>query len=184
MAAFILNTPYQHAAFGHQTLFDKRTYRSQTQSDMNSERSMTSLTASKLTPEAQLRAARMFNIGSVSAIVLLPMLPVLLLWIAGSIVIYSANIFHPNPVVRRYTKYGGYRFYGFVGGLLASMSFSSELNQVVGGGINLLIVIWAIGIVVVVPFGILAIVQAGKENWEAMPIDAMQAPAMARNQDA
>ena len=43
---------------------------------------------------------------------------------------------------------------------------------------------WAIGIVVVVPFGILAIVQAGKENWEAMPIDAMQAPAMARNQDA
>ena len=144
----------------------------------------TSLTQSKLTPQAQLRAARMFNIGSVTAIVLLPMLPVLLLWIAGSIVIYSANIFHPNPLVRRYTKFGGYRFYGFVGGLLASMSFSSELNQMVGGGINLLMVIWAIGIVVVVPFGILAIVQAGKENWEAMPIDAMQAPAMARNQDA
>ena len=144
----------------------------------------TSLTQSKLTPQAQLRAARMFNIGSVTAIVLLPMLPVLLLWIAGSIVIYSANIFHPNPLVRRYTKFGGYRFYGFVGGLLASMSFSSELSEMVGGAINLLMVIWAIGFVVVVPLGIRAIVQAGKENWEAMSINAVPASIMARNQDA
>lgn len=131
---------------------------------------MVTTTPQKLSPEAQRRAARTFNLGSVIAIVLLPALPVLLLWIAGSIVIYSANIFHPNPLVRSYTKYGGYRFYGFVGALLASMSFSSELRDLVGGSINLLLIIWAIGFLVVVPLGIRDVLRAGKEDWKEFTV--------------
>ena len=138
----------------------------------------------KLSPESQRRAARMFNLGSVTAIVLLPALPVLLLWIAGSIVIYSANIFHPNPLVRSYTKYGGYRFYGFVGALLASMSFSSELRDLAGGSINLLMIIWAIGFLVVVPLGVRDVRRAGKENWQEFTVDAVPASRMAHSQDA
>ncbi len=126
----------------------------------------------------------MFNLGSVITIVLLPALPVLLLWIAGSIVIYSANIFHPNPLVRGYTKYGGYRFYGFVGALLASMSFSSELRDLAGGSINLFLIIWAIGFLVVVPLGIRDVRRAGRENWKEFAVDAVPAPGMARSQDA
>ena len=137
-----------------------------------------------LTPQSQLRAARIFNIGSVTAILLMPMLPVLLLWIAGSIVVYSANIFHPSPLVRRYTKLGGYRFYGFVGGLLTCMSFSNELKHIVGSGTTLLMVIWAIGVVVVVPLGIHAILQASKENWKEIALETDQLPGIGRKQDA
>lgn len=144
---------------------------------------MTSTTPQKLSPESQRKAARMFNLGSVTAIILLPALPVLLLWIAGSIVIYSANIFHPNPRVRSYTKYGGYRFYGFVGSLLVSMSFSSELRDLAGGGVNLLMIIWVIGFLAVVPFGVRAIRQAGKEDWQEFTLEAAPASGLA-SQDA
>ncbi len=119
-----------------------------------------------LSAASQKRSAQFFNIASVTAIVCMPVFPIVLVWIAGSILVYSANIYHPNPVVREYTKFGGYRFYGLVGALLATMNYSGLLTKLFGGAINLLLVIWVISLVIVVPFGVRAIVKAGKENWQ------------------
>lgn len=119
-----------------------------------------------LSAASQKRAAQFFNVVSVMVIVFMPIFPILLVWIAGSILVYSANIYHPNPLVRDYTKFGGYRFYGLVGALLATMNYSGLLTNLLGGAINLLLTIWIVSIVIVVPFGVRAILKAGKENWQ------------------
>lgn len=115
---------------------------------------------------SQKRSAQIFNAGSVIAITVMPAFPILLLWIAFSIMVYSANIFHPNPVVREYTKFGGYRFYGLVGFILVTMNYSGLLIKLLGGGVHLLILLWIISILIVVPFGIRAIVNAEKDQWK------------------
>lgn len=113
----------------------------------------------------QKKAARIFNIGSVLAILLMPFFPILLLWIAASIVVYSSNIYNPDIRVCHYTKWAGYRFYGMVGSILASMNYSSLLSDIAGGAVELILILWFISFLVVVPFGIRAIIKAGKEDW-------------------
>lgn len=120
---------------------------------------------------SQKRAAQIFNFLSVIAVTFMPLFPVLLIWIAASIVVYSANIFHPNHVVRRYTKYAGYRFYGFAGTSLATMIFSGILIKVAGNAQTLLLCIWLIGFLVVVPMGIWSIFKADREQWKDMLVD-------------
>jgi hypothetical protein len=121
--------------------------------------------------QSQKRAAQLFNFMSIIAIMLMPIFPILLVWIAASIVVYSANIYHPNPVVRHYTKYAGYRFYGFSGSLLASMMFSSILLRAAGGAVALLMIVWTIGFLVVVPMGLHSLIRADRENWKEMLVE-------------
>lgn len=132
-----------------------------------------------LTASSQKRAAQVFNFMSVLAILLMPAFPILLVWIAASIVVYSANIYHPNPVVRDYTKYAGYRFYGFTGALLASMMFSSILLKIVGSAWTLLLVVWVIGFVIVVPMGLRSLIAAGRESWQEMLVEEAGEPELA-----
>lgn len=118
----------------------------------------------------QKRAAQIFNLGSVLAIIFMPFFPILLLWIAASIVVYSSNIYNPDVRVCHYTKWAGYRFYGMVGSILASMNYSSLLSDIAGGAVELILILWLISFLVVVPFGIRAIVKASNENWEKVEI--------------
>jgi hypothetical protein len=124
-----------------------------------------------LSISSQKRAAQIFNFLSVIAILLMPIFPLLLIWIAASIVVYSANIYHPNQLVRRYTKHAGYRFYGFTGMALASMSFSGILVRVAGDAVTLMLFIWLIGFLIVVPMGLWSLFKAGREDWNAMLIE-------------
>jgi hypothetical protein len=124
-----------------------------------------------LSPNSQKLSAQIFNFLSVIAIVLMPIFPILLVWIAASIVVYSANIYHPNPLVRRYTRYAGYRFYGFTGASLASMLFSGVLVEIAGGALNLMATIWLLGILIVVPMGIWSLYRAGHERWKEMWVE-------------
>ena len=101
----------------------------------------------------------------------MPIFPLLLIWIAASIVVYSANIYHPNPLVRRYTKYAGYRFYGFTGASLASMLFSGVLMKIAGDALTLMASIWGLGILIVVPMGIWSLYKADRERWKEMLIE-------------
>ena len=117
---------------------------------------------------SQKRAAQMFNFLSVIAVTFMPLFPLLMIWIAASIVVYSANIFHPNHLVRRYTKYAGYRFYGFAGASLASMIFSGILVKIAGDAQTLLLCIWLFGFLVVVPMGVWSLFKAHKEHWQEM----------------
>jgi hypothetical protein len=120
---------------------------------------------------SQKRAAQMFNLFSVVAIILMPLFPILMLWIAASILVYSSNIFHPNHLIRRYTKYAGYRFYGFTGALLATMNFSGALIKALGSASLLFLAIWLVGFLVVVPLGIFSIHKAGKEHWKEIWVE-------------
>lgn len=124
-----------------------------------------------ISASSQKRAAQLFNLMSVIAIMALPVFPILLVWIAASIVVYSSNIYHPNPVVRHYTKYAGYRFYGFSGALLACMIFSGVLLQLAGSAVLLLMIVWAIGFLIVVPMGLHALFSAGREQWSDITVE-------------
>jgi hypothetical protein len=124
-----------------------------------------------LSASSQKKSAQIFNLLSVIAIILMPIFPLLLIWIAASIVVYSANIYHPNPLVRRYTKYAGYRFYGFTGASLASMLFSGVLMKIAGDALTLMASIWGLGILIVVPMGIWSLYKADRERWKEMLIE-------------
>lgn len=124
-----------------------------------------------LSASSQKKSAKIFNLLSVIAIILMPIFPLLLIWIAASIVVYSANIYHPNPLVRRYTKYAGYRFYGFTGASLASMLFSGVLMKIAGDALTLMVSIWGLGILIVVPMGVWSLYKADRERWKEMLIE-------------
>ncbi len=124
-----------------------------------------------ISASSQKKSAQIFNFFSVIAIILMPVFPLLLTWIAASIVVYSANIYHPHPLVRRYTKYAGYRFYGFTGLSLASMLFSGVLTKIAGDALTLMLSIWLLGILIVVPMGAWSMYKAGRERWKKMLIE-------------
>lgn len=132
----------------------------------------TQFTRCIISAQSQKRCAQLFNLGSVVAILLMPAFPVLLIWIGISIFVYSANIQHPSPLVRRYTQYAGYRFYGIAGCLLASMIFSGILIPMVGDGLHLVLILWAIAFLVVVPAGLTSLVKAQKEHWQDLAVES------------
>ena len=76
------------------------------------------------TAKQQMRAAQTFTFFSIIAVLLLPAIIPMLLWIAASIFVYAAAAHHPNPRVCEFLKYSGYRFYGVVGALVAGWIIS------------------------------------------------------------
>jgi len=117
----------------------------------------------------QLRAAQSFNFFSCIAILLPVLIPI---WIAASIFVYAAVAHHPNQKVRSYLVPAGYRFYGLVGGLVATLNFSSQMAKWVGGGMHLAIIIWIIAILIVMPLGVRDMLRAKKEPWQDMVIES------------
>jgi hypothetical protein len=124
-----------------------------------------------LTAASQKRDAQLFNVLSMIAVTLMPVFPIMLVWIGGSILVYASSAYHPNLVIREYIRYGGYRFYGLVGSLLAILPFSNELKRLAGGALSMWLTIWAISFLVVVPFGVRAVWRAGKEKWRDMSVE-------------
>lgn len=124
-----------------------------------------------ISAQSQKRCAQIFNIGSIIAITAMPAFPVLFIWIGISIFVYSANIQHPSPLVRQYTQYAGYRFYGISGCLLASMIFAGVLIPMVGNALHLILLLWAIAFLVVVPAGLSSLMKTRKESWQDIRID-------------
>jgi hypothetical protein len=128
--------------------------------------------ASKLiTAKQQMRAAQSFAFFSSIAVILLPAIIPMLLWIAASIFAYCAVACHPNKRVQSYLTIAGYRFYGLVGGLVVALNFSPQMAKAVGGWLNLGVIIWILSILVVVPFGIRDILRAKNEPWQDMQVE-------------
>ncbi len=121
------------------------------------------MTETTVTAAQSLFAARIFNIGSIVATVFAPLL---MLWIAGSIFVYSSVAYHPNPRVAYYNRIAGYRFYGAVGTMMVvGQPFSSLFH-----GWYRLLAIWLVIAIVVIPFGLWDIIRAGRENWQDLTI--------------
>ena len=126
-------------------------------------------TVEKLVSAAQCRrSAQIFIIGSMIA-VLVP--PLLMVWIAASIFAYASVAHHPDIRVREYQRWAGYRFYGLVGTLIVVLNFSGEMKDLLGGGMNLLLTVWALSLLVVVPLGIRDLIRIQRENWQDMMVE-------------
>lgn len=124
-----------------------------------------------ITAKQQMRAAQSFPFFSSIAILLLPAIIPMLLWLAASIFVYAAAACHPNPKVCDFVKYSAYRFYGIVGVLVVILNFSSHLAKMAGGALPLAIIIWVVCILIVIPLGIRDIRRAKKEPWQDMEIE-------------
>lgn len=121
-----------------------------------------------ITAAEQRRAAQIFSFFSAIAVV--TVLPIAI-WIAASIFVYASVAHHPNPRVVQYLRPSGYRFYGLVGSLVVVLNFSSQMAKWAGGALNLFIVIWLAGLVVVVIPAVLDILRANKETWQDMTVE-------------
>mgnify|MGYP000411579774 CR=1 FL=1 len=109
------------------------------------------------------KAAQLFNIGNIVAI-LLP-LPLGLLWLGGSMIIYAMNRHHPNQRVGHYTQQAAYRFYGVTGFFVAIATF------IPGNGWKWYLIAWALAALVIIPWSILDIVRIRRENWQDVAIN-------------
>ncbi|CAG0972681.1 hypothetical protein MTYP_01321 [Methylophilaceae bacterium] len=124
-----------------------------------------------VTAKEQMRAAQTFTFFSILAVLLLPALIPTLLWLGASIFVYAAAANHPNPKVCDYIKYSAYRFYGIVGALVVALNFSAQMAKAMGGWLYLAIAIWALCILIVVPFGVRDLIRAKNESWQDMEFE-------------
>ncbi len=115
-----------------------------------------------------MRAAQSFSFFSCIAVLLLPLVIPMLLWIAASIFVYAAAANHPNDKIKEFIRFSGYRFYGLVGSLVVILNFSPQISKAVGGWMHLILIIWGIAILVVIPLGIRDILRAKREPWKTM----------------
>jgi hypothetical protein len=126
-------------------------------------------TIEKLISASQCRgSAQIFIIGSIIS-VLVP--PLLMIWIAASIFAYASVAHHPDMRVREYQRWAGYRFYGLVGTLVVALNFSGAMKDWLGGGMNLLLTVWAVSLLVIVPFGIRDLIRIRRENWQDILVE-------------
>lgn len=141
------------------------------------------MTAKTITAADQKRAAKIFNICASVAIVLMPLIIPLLLWIAASIFVHASVAHHPNQRVRDFLYPGGYRFYGVVGSLVVLLNFSPQMSSWIPGILHMgplrlpmfWIWVWVASMLIIVPLAIRDILRANKENWQDMTIEAEHA---------
>ncbi|HSH73140.1 MAG TPA: hypothetical protein VK974_08805 [Methylophilaceae bacterium] len=118
-----------------------------------------------------MRAAQSFTFFCCIAVLLMPLVIPMLLWIAASIFVYAAAACHPNPKICDFIKYSGYRFYGVVGTIVVVLNFSSQLSKAVGGWLYLSVIIWVLSMLVVIPLGVRDMRRAKKEPWQTMTVE-------------
>lgn len=116
-----------------------------------------------ITAEQQRSSARIFNLASMVA-VLIP--PLLMIWIAASIFAYASVAHHPNPRVVHYNRFAGYRFYGVAGAMVV---FGQPIYGLFGNWHGLLAV-WAIMALAVIPLGLRDLIRVQRENWQDMDV--------------
>ena len=126
------------------------------------------MTTKIITVKQQISAAQRFNLFSMIAVIIPVLIP---FWIALSIFIYCSLSCYPNPKVGEYLKPAGYRFYGLVGGLVAVLNFSALFGKMVGGSLNLAIIIWTLALLTVVPFGLRDYFRAKNDNWQDLSVE-------------
>jgi hypothetical protein len=108
-------------------------------------------------------AAMQMDIGNLVSMCL-PPLP--LLWFGGSMLVYALHRHHPDSRVGQYTQAAAYRFYGVMGAIIPIGTFFP------GRGITSWLIAWGIGLAVIVPWSLWAIVRIRREDWPDLVLDA------------
>lgn len=129
---------------------------------------MTDSTAAPAVTRISGRSARfsasLFNYGCIAAIVL--PIPLGLLWLGASIVVYAMNRHHPNPKVGHYTQRMAYVFYGVAGFFVAAAIFISGTSWLPYA------VAWAIGALIVIPWAVIELVRIRRDAWEDLTLES------------
>lgn len=108
------------------------------------------------------RAARQFNLGNIIAISL--PIPLGLLWVGISMVVYAMHRHHPNPKVGHYTQHAAYRFYGITGFFVAAATF------IPGDGLTYYLVAWIAAMAILIPWSIWDLAKIQKDTWEDIQV--------------
>jgi len=120
-----------------------------------------------------LLSAALFTLGQTMAdkkLAFLPIamsLPPIMIWLAFSIFVYASIAHHPDLTVRHYNKWAGYRYYAVVGTLTV---FSNDLAHLPTGWPG----VYALMILVLVPWSLYDIWKAGRENWQDIEVERHQ----------
>lgn len=109
-------------------------------------------------------AAVVFNIGNIVAI-MVP-IPLGMLWLGLSMLVYAMNRHHPNEKVGHYTQHAAYRFYGITGFFVAAAAF------IPGGGWQYYAIAWALAALVLIPWSIVDLIRIRRDDWIDMELPA------------
>jgi len=123
-----------------------------------------------ISAKQQMRAAQSFTFFSCLAVLTLPLVIPMFIWVAASIFMYAAAAHHPNSKVCDYVRHSGYRFYATFA-LLVIMGFFGFMLAEWIGRLNLILAVWAITALIVIPLGVRDMYKASKENWQDMTVE-------------
>jgi len=107
-------------------------------------------------------AASVFNYGNIIAI--LAPIPLGMLWLGLSMLVYAMNRHHPDEKVGHYTQQAAYRFYAITGFFVAAATF------IPGGGWRYYVIAWALAALVLIPWSILDLVRIRRDQWDDMEL--------------
>jgi len=108
------------------------------------------------------RAAELFNYGNILAI-LVP-IPLGMLWLGLSMLVYAMNRHHPNEKVGHYTQQAAYRFYGVTGFFVAAATF------IPGGGWTYYLIAWVLAATVLIPWSVMDLLRIRRDTWSDMEL--------------
>jgi hypothetical protein len=123
-----------------------------------------------ITARQQMRSAQGFTFFSCLAVLLLPLVIPLFIWVAASIFMYAAAANHPNHKICVYITKSAYRFYSTFALLVVMAFFGFMLGEKIGV-LNVLFLVWGISILLVVPLGIRDMLRASKEDWQDLKME-------------
>lgn len=103
------------------------------------------------------KAAATFNYGNIAGVVL--PIPLGLLWLGASMIIYAMNRHHPNERVGHYTQQAAYRFYGVTGFFVVAATFIPR------GDWAWYLASWVAAMVVLIPWSIIDLARIRREQW-------------------
>jgi hypothetical protein len=103
-------------------------------------------------------AAAVFNIGNIVA--LLAPIPVGVIWLGASMIVYALNRRHPNPKVGEYTQRAAYRFYGIIG------FFVVAATLIPGDAWWIYLVAWGGSAIILIPWSIADLIKISRDDWE------------------
>ncbi len=111
-------------------------------------------------------AASIFNYGNIIAIIV--PVPLGMLWLGLSMLVYAMNRHHPNEKVGHYTQQAAYRFYAITGFFVAAATF------IPGGGWHYYLVAWALAALVLIPWSIVDLIRIRADQWQdiELPVQA------------
>ena len=113
----------------------------------------------KVTGRQARSSAAMFNYGTIVA-VLVPV-PIGLLWVGASMLIYAMHRHHPNPKVGHYVQQAAYRYYGVAGFFTAIAAFIPH-----GGSMHYYLIAWGLAALILVPWSVYDLVRIYRDQWD------------------